>query len=127
MKLKNIITIIISLSLFYNTASAECLKPVTSIKKGTSAPCDGYIFTPEAEAENYRKLEQSKLYKELSENQEEQNNLVQERLNNYIQYSNDLNSELRKQQVRSDLTKVVYFLAGALVMYGAYEVANHGR
>lgn len=43
---------------------AECVKPVTALEQGASAPCRGYLFTPEKEKEIRLLNEDSKLLKE---------------------------------------------------------------
>jgi len=59
-----------ALSLGFNAqALAECTKPVAYLAKGESAPCSGFLFSPDKELELRRKneeykflMEQSKIY-----------------------------------------------------------------
>ena len=68
-----IITLLLTLSLILpqNTAAATCEKPVTLLNEGASAPCRGYLFTPEKELEvrivneDYKILQKEIEFKDL--------------------------------------------------------------
>lgn len=121
---KNTIITIISIAFISSTSFAECTKAVTYIKDGTPSPCTGYLFTPEKEASIYRDLEQGKLYKELSDKTEEQNIVLQQRLDSYIKNNEELRQYNQSQELKSDLQKIGYFVLGALVIYGGFKIAE---
>lgn len=126
--IKKIIGISSILILITNTALSDgCPAPVQKIEKGAPASCSGYLFSPEKESELYRINEQNKIYKELVPKLEEKNNLTEQRLKLYQDYSHDLEKDLHDQQFKSDAMKVVYFLSGALLMYGTYKVVNANK
>jgi len=124
MTLKNTITIIISIIFLSSTTLAECTKAVTYLKDGTPSPCNGYLFTPEKEASIYRELEQGKLYKQLSDKTEEQNNILQQRVDSYMKNNEELRQYNQSQELKSDLQKIGYFVLGALVIYGGFKIAE---
>lgn len=119
--------IIIAIVLISNSVSAACNKPVSYLTEGSSAPCTGYLFTPEAERANYQKLEDLKILKETDRLQEERFKETSTSLNEYIQYSRELEKINRKQQITNDVTKILYFIAGVGVSYLMFKVANDER
>lgn len=99
------------------SVNAACNKPVTYLIETTPAPCTGYLFTPEKEQENRLKLEESKLYKELSEVTIEENGILNQRLELYQKHNKELQEQARKNEFANDLTKVLYFILGATAVY----------
>lgn len=124
MTLKNIITTTISITFLSSICFAECTKSVTYLKVDTVSPCNGYLFTPEKEASVYRELEQGKLYKQLSDKTEEQNTILQQRLDSYMKNNEELRQYNQSQELKSDLQKIGYFVLGALVIYGGFKIAE---
>ena len=65
-----IANIILSIILFYAQVSLGCEQPVKFLKKGEVVPCDGYLFSPEKEAEVRVVVQEHKLQGEQLEIQE---------------------------------------------------------
>ncbi len=102
-------TIIVGLlSLWVPNANAGCPKPVSPIRTGEVAVCDGYLFSPEAESEAYKA-------KRISELQEEENKILQTRLDMYIKQSDILAKEVGKRDNMDGLYKFLYFGLGVVV------------
>lgn len=57
-----LVTLIIS-ALFTINVSANCQQPVKYLEQGTQAPCSGYLFSPEKEAE-LRLIDQNAVLKD---------------------------------------------------------------
>ncbi len=120
--LKTIIKInLVFLLIAPNVTFAQCDKPVTHVKEGEIVPCTGYLFTPEKEKEIYHKLEDAKILKEIDELQERRNAEMQKTLNEYIDYSR----QLEKRQQRSEWVKVGYFVSGVVLSYYMFKVTKN--
>jgi hypothetical protein len=120
--LKTFITFFIC-SIFVIKSGAECPKDVTYLEEGKSSPCSGYLFTREAEAKNYRLLEEGKVYKELSDLKDQKINVVQQRLDLY----KDGYADLLKQQRLNDASKALYFFGGILTTYLVFKAIEGNR
>lgn len=114
--LKIILTTIL---LFTTPIYADCLKDVQVIKQGQEASCDGFLFsnTAEKQAEEYRS--DSLFYKSYSDKLQEKIKLedneidiLQKRLNLYIQESNALSNEVAKRDNNEGLYRFAYFVLG---------------
>lgn len=122
--LKFMITLfIIAVFLFTAISYAGCEKPVTYLQEGTVTQCDGYLFTRDKEAENYKLLEQGKLYKELSVLQSQENEILNKRLENMKQEYDSL----YKQSKMTDLEKGLYFFGGATITYLLFNIVKHNQ
>lgn len=106
-------------------AFADCKKPVTYAPEGTPASCDGYHFTIEAERDNYKKLEKAKIDAQLVDLHKQESDILNERLKNYMEYSRDMENDMRKKEITSDIMKVVYFAAGVAVTYFGFKLAEN--
>lgn len=90
------------------TAFAECPKNVAPIKKGDSAVCDGYLFSPEAESEAYKA-------KELAELRKAENEILSQRLELYMKQSDVLAKDVARRDNTESLYRVLYFALGAVL------------
>lgn len=113
-----ILTIIL---LFTSPIYADCPKDVQVIKQGQEANCDGFLFSNAAErqAEEYRS--DSLFYKSYSDKLQEKIKLeateidiLQQRLNLYIQESNTLSNEVAKRDNNESLYRFGYFVLGVI-------------
>lgn len=110
---------LISSSCVYGTVA--CDNPVSPIHTGEVAPCDGFIFSNDAEkqAEGYRA--DSQFYKSYSDQlnqkiklEEDENSVLQQRLNLYVQESRTLAQDTAKHDSNESLFRFGYFLLGVL-------------
>ena len=126
----NVVNAIISrtlvLALFFSGnnvwASTSCPKPVSVIKQGEVATCSGFLFSPEAEqqAEEYRA--DSEFYKRLNKSLNEktgilenENEILQKRLNLYITQSEVLSKDKAQRDSTETLYRFISFGLGVLV------------
>lgn len=86
----------------------ECPSPVQPVKQGQAAICDGYLFSPDAESKAYKASRLADLYKD-------ENQILQERLNLYIQESKTLSQDIAKRDTNESLYRIIYFGLGVLV------------
>lgn len=100
---------------------ADCPKDVQIIKQGQTANCDGFIFSNNAEkqAEQYR--EDSIFYKSYSDKLNEkikleaaENDILQKRLNLYLNESQRLAEEVSKRDNNEGLYRFIYFALGVV-------------
>lgn len=119
---KSFITFFIC-SIFVINSGAECVKDVTFLEEGKLSPCTGYLFTKDAEAKNYRLLEEGKIYKELNILKDQKIDIVQQRMDLY----KDGYGDLLKQQRYTDLEKALYFFGGVLTTYLVFKVIGDNR
>lgn len=121
---KTIIGLFLAFSITTN-AQAGANQPcdqVDPVKKGDVIKCDGFYFPPDVEkqAEQYRA--DADFYKKLSTAQgtktdilEDENSVLQKRLNLYVQESKDLSKEKAKSETTETLIRIGYFSLGVLV------------
>lgn len=83
---------------------SACDQDVTYLNSGDSAPCNGYLFSPEKEFEVRVKVEENKYLTKIVDNQKI--------LIDNLKEQNDI-YETRKNL--NDLEKFAYFIGGALI------------
>lgn len=95
---------------------------VAPIEKGQPAPCDGFYFSDEAEkqaagakqdAEYTQKINDQLVKK--SEGQAKENEILERRLNLYIQQSEVLSKDVARRETNENLYRVLYFGLGAVL------------
>lgn len=95
---------------------------VEPIEKGKPAPCDGFYFSDEAEkdaadakrdAEFNQKINDQLVKK--SEGQAKENEILERRLNLYIQQSEVLSKDVARRDNTENLYRVLYFGLGAVL------------
>lgn len=62
--MKKVLALIIALSLPINSYASECPAPVRLLEEGASAPCRGYLFSPEKELQVRMMVKDYSLVKE---------------------------------------------------------------
>jgi hypothetical protein len=133
---------IVKIILIFNIAiwnsfamASDCQESVTLLDKGTPAPCTGFLFSPDAEAQAASDARDAKYYKLINEKLElrhdlmlEQNEILDKRLKLYMDQSHTLATELHKKESRSTWEKVGWFVLGigvtGLAIYGAGQLNN---
>lgn len=102
--------------------AVECPKPVLLLREGDVAPCTGYLFSPAKEDEAYNAFQDAKYYKELSEKltlrnelRDKQIDILNTRVNLYIQQSEVLASRVVDQESRSFWQNTFYFTLGVVI------------
>lgn len=98
--------------------SEDCARNVQPIEKGQAAQCDGYLFSPGAEETAAKAVETAKL-------REQENDILNRRLELYIKQSDVLATEVSRRRVTDDLYRGLYFVAGAIV--AGYIAVNANR
>lgn len=134
--MKDVLSLFLCIHLLtFNTLAlaSDCVESVTLIEKGTPASCTGFLFSPDAEQQASLDHRNAKYYKLLSEKLElrstliiNQNEILEKRLQLYMEQSNTLSQELQKKERMSDWQKVGYFVLGitltSLAVYGASQL-----
>jgi hypothetical protein len=132
--MKYLLILCLQFAICNNTlASSDCLESVTLLQKGDPSPCTGFLFSPDAEAQAESDSRDAKYYKLLSERLDErsvlilnQNEILEKRIQLYIEQNNTLANEVVKKERRSEWQKVGYFLLGvgvtSLAVYGAAQL-----
>lgn len=117
LKISNFITILLCV----NIAFAQCPKPVTHLTKDTPAPCEGYLFSPEAEKSARQAKENEKFYqgviedyKTLDKKQDERSDVLTKQIMTMQGINSNLESQL--SQEKSFLNKALYVAGGALAI-----------
>lgn len=127
-----IVTLLLTFCLTFNTFAGECDKAVVLLKKGEPAPCEGFLFSPDAEKKASQAVDDVKYYKDLSELLHSRNDLLQkqllitdERLMLYMKTTDELAQEVVRKQHEDFWQKAVYFGLGVavtgLAVYGAAQ------
>jgi hypothetical protein len=107
----------------FQTAHADsCDKAVVLLKKGEPAPCEGFLFSPDAEKKASQAVDDAKYYKDLSELLHSRNDLLQkqlaindERLMLYMKTTEELAQEVVRKQHEDFWQKAAYFGLGIAV------------
>lgn len=128
--------ILISFLILPNYSFAEeCKDPVQVIRSGEKANCDGFLFSDEAEKQAAKARDDAKYYKDLSELLHKRSELtneeiriLDERLNLYMNTSNELAKEVNRKERQDFWQKTIYFslgvLATGLAVYGASQLKD---
>lgn len=103
-------------------AFADCNEKVTPIEKGEVAQCGGFIFNDQAEKEASQAKHDVDFYKEVnteltqkSEAQDKDINILERRLNLYVEQSNTLADSVAKKDNSEGLIRIGYFALGAVL------------
>lgn len=91
----NVVTCL-CVSLISHNALAACKQPVTYVLVSESAPCTGYLFSPEKEAELRSEHEKYNLNLEILSIKDQQINL-------YKQQTSDLQAAVQLEQQKAEL------------------------
>ena len=105
------------LFLIPNLASAMCA-PVTYLKAGQSAPCEGYLFTPSEEEELRLKVQRYDQLNVINEKQDELIKVLSNRLDNSIQMNYNLKQQLERNKDQNSFEQGVYFVLGIVIGIG---------
>lgn len=114
--------LILSLLLSFSTSHAQTCPYVQPINKQQSAPCDGFFFSDQAEKDASNAKLDAELHKSVNDvlvkkidllNQD--NALLERRLNLYIQQSERLSDSLSKKETNEGLYRFLYFSLGVVV------------
>jgi hypothetical protein len=101
---------------------AECNQPVTFVVEGDPAPCDGYHFTREAEAQAYLITERNKIYPELLKEKDKYIGLLKTERDMYQEGISELQKTLERKEKFDTLKNAGYFVLGAgltaVIAYG---------
>lgn len=126
------ILMLFALFVGYSMARAsECPKPVQVIKQGQVANCDGFLFSDKAEVEAAEARDDVKYFNKLVPKleqrvklEQDRSDILEKRLTLYINQAEALARHKAKSETRVFWERLGFFVAGSLVMYGAYQVAR---
>lgn len=104
--LKIILSICLSCS--YSSFADDCTRPVTPIRTGERAVCDGYLFSPDAESEAYKAKQLADLYKK-------ENEILEKRLELYVRQSDVLAKQVARTENTESLYRLGYFALGVII------------
>lgn len=108
-------SLILSILLFSQISFAVCDKPVTYLQEGKSAPCNGYLFTPEQEKQVREDIYALGKYKELVKMQDDLVGTLNERIDNYEFMTDNLRSQNEFIQKKNTWMNGIYFVLGLAV------------
>ncbi len=124
-KIKNkLLSVICLLTLITPNISlaTECQIPVKYLPEGSISPCNGFLFSSDAEKTARQNTEDARHYKELTElqksviiTQKEIITTVNDRLETTSSINRTLNTQL--QQEKSFINKLIYVGVGGLVVF----------
>lgn len=92
-----------------------CENPVTSLKEGTTAPCTGYLFTPEKELEVRLKVSTYDQMEQLVKRQEELNSILYKRVDNLQDLNLKMSDKISAGESKNFYEKFLYFGLGVIV------------
>lgn len=103
-------------------ALADCPQKVTPIEKGEVAICEGFLFSDQAEKEASKAKRDAEFHKSVNELltrkadlQAKEINILERRLNLYVQQSDVLAKNLAQRDNTDSLYKMGYFIVGAVI------------
>jgi hypothetical protein len=113
--------LILTLALSVDGAFADCAN-VQPIKAGEVAACDGFLFSDAAEKKAAEARDDAEYYKKLSTKleersvlEEQQSQVLNQRLQLYITEANALGKTLADKNTNESLYRFAYFALGVLV------------
>jgi len=119
------------LSLLLFTQATLACNPVLHINKGEISPCEGYVFSLDAELENRKKLEEFKTLKLVDDNnlllinlKNQQNSLITGQVKLWQDQSQILSKQLVERENSSFWHNTLYFVLGAAVTTGLAFAVN---
>lgn len=114
----------------YSLAS-DCKTKVQVIKRGDIAECDGFLFSPQAEAEARQAVDDAKYYNDLSKLLHDRTDLMNkelatqdQRLKLYMDTNQILADQLVRKEHEDFWQKTVYFGLGVIVTGAAVSLAH---
>lgn len=96
------------------SSHAACDKPVSYLQEGASAPCSGYLFTPEKELEVRFKINTYDKLTELTLKQDEMIEILNKRIDSNQKQIGLYEQKINIQQSNEFYQKVIYFGLGVL-------------
>jgi len=114
--MKNSILIILLLLMCINS-NATCDNPVTYLKQREAAPCNGYLFSEEKEAEVREIVQKYPKVVELNTKYEVLINKLTDQNDLKSQLNANLKSQLENRNNQETIEKIVYFSLGLLIGY----------
>jgi hypothetical protein len=100
----------------------DCPTPVKPIHQGEVVDCDGFRFSPDAEQQAEQARDDASYYqkyayqlKEKAALEQDENDVLQKRLNLYIQESSQLAKEKASKDTTEDIIRIGYFSLGVIV------------
>lgn len=130
-----LLTFILTYTLSAQCFGAYCTESVILMEKGTTAKCTGFLYSPDADAQAASDNRDLKYYKLINEKLTtrhdlmlKQSEILDKRLNLYIEQSRVLSQELQRQENVSTWKQVGWFLLGigvtGVAIYGASQLNN---
>lgn len=107
--------IIFTLLLTFNLSWAACSQSVKYLTEGTPAACTGYLFSPEMELEVRTKVEKVDLMQKLMVNQDQQIDVLNQRLTLAQQQNLHIEQFLQSRNDTNVYINIAFFLGGALI------------
>lgn len=119
---------LVILFLIPSLAFAECKQPVSLLEEGKPAPCLGYLFTPEKEAEVRTKIANYNNLELIVKKQDELVDVLNKRVYNQIEQNQILNEQLNLREKETFTQKAIFFVLGAvvtgLIAYGTVQAVK---
>lgn len=101
---------------------ADCPQKVSPINKGDVAQCDGFIFSDDAEKQAAQAVRDADFFKQVNDQlvrkstaQQTENEILERRLNLYMQQSEVLAKDTARRDNTESLYRVLYFGLGVVM------------
>lgn len=104
---------------------AQCTKRVSLLGVGQPAPCTGYLFSPDAEAEARFNAEEAEYYKDLSEKQAKLSKLLQEDIDIKNENIKTLETLIGDIEHQNNIEKYTWGAAGVILTYLIMNSVKH--
>lgn len=115
-------------SMLFIVFSLNTFAEVTTLKKGDIAPYGGVLFSKDAELKLREMREEYQVEKKKTELLSKINDMSQKEIDVLTQRVDNYRGQVMQNKKSTDLEKVVYFLAGALITgFVSYGVIQANR
>jgi hypothetical protein len=119
-----VLKIILAILLVTSVSFAECKKPVSYLQEGTPVPCTGYLYSPEMEKLSRAALINVGTLTEFTVKQDELIKILNQRVDVNLQANENLRKQIKNEESRSTVEKVVYFALGVVLGVGMQKVIS---
>lgn len=116
--------IILIIVLFPQNAFADCSKPVSYLKQGQQASCDGYLFSPAQEEYVRTAIEKYAVAQEIINEQQQLIANQDKRIALENERYTNIKSAMDSQNNQTFWERVAWFAAGVVLTSGVVYVSN---
>lgn len=123
--MKKLVSVTLALILYSQSIFAVCNKPVTYLKEGASAACNGYLFTPEQELLVRDAVEDNERYKHIITDLETLTANQDKRIALEVERYSNIKAQLDLKNDKSMWERLAWFIGGVAVATGVIYVTRN--